>query len=342
MNNYFLERNNKNILKLMKIAKNLPDYCQDFFIGIENNTTPLTRVNYAKDLHIFFIYLKEYKFFKNNTLDITLNDLNSLKARDIEQYLNYLTYYELNGQTRTNNEKGKSRKLATLRSFFKYLYNRDKLSENVVSKIDTPKLHSKEIIRLETDEVVKILDEAENQSKLTKKQQSLKGKTSIRDFAILSLLLGTGIRVSECVGLNVNDVDLDNYAFRITRKGGNQVVLYFSEEVATALTEWLEKRNLLLDGKEEPALFISLQKKRICVRAVENIVKKYAQIAAPLKKISPHKLRSTYGTNLYRETQDIYVVAEVLGHKDVNTTKRHYAAISEDIKRKAADKVKLR
>ena len=82
--------------------------------------------------------------------------------------------------------------------------------------------------------------------------------------------------------------------------------------------------------------------KRISIRAVENLVQKYSKIVTPLKKISPHKLRSTYGTQLYRETQDIYVVADVLGHKDVNTTKKHYAAISEDIRRSVAGKVKLR
>ena len=77
------------------------------------------------------------------------------------------------------------------------------------------------------------------------------------------------------------------------------------------------------------------------MRAVENLVKKYAKIVSPLKKITPHKLRSTYGTELYRETGDIYIVADVLGHRDVNTTRKHYAAITEDHRRAVADKVKL-
>jgi len=94
--------------------------------------------------------------------------------------------------------------------------------------------------------------------------------------------------------------------------------------------------------KDEPALFCSLQNKRITPRAVQNLVKKYAGIVTPLKHITPHKLRSTYGTALYRETGDIYIVADVLGHKDVNTTKRHYAAISDDLRRNAANKVRLR
>jgi len=101
-------------------------------------------------------------------------------------------------------------------------------------------------------------------------------------------------------------------------------------------------RDTLQIPKEERALFISSQRKRMSVRSMEYLVKKYAKIATPLKKITPHKLRSTYGTNLYRETKDIYIVAEVLGHKDVNTTKKHYAAISEDVRKSVAGKVKLR
>ena len=96
-----------------------------------------------------------------------------------------------------------------------------------------------------------------------------------------------------------------------------------------------------LPGHED-ALFLSLQNKRMSVRSVENLVKKYARIVTPLKKITPHKLRSTYGTNLYRESGDIYLVASVLGHNDVNTTRKHYAAIEDDRRRSARNIVKLR
>jgi site-specific recombinase XerD len=174
-------------------------------------------------------------------------------------------------------------------------------------------------------------------------QKGFHKHTKERDFALLSLFLGTGIRISECVGLNVDDIDFDNYAFTITRKGGSRVILYFNDEVKEALEKWLEVRANIKDlPPTEKALFISLQNKRLGVRSVEKLVKKYASITTPLKHITPHKLRSTYGTNLYRETNDIYVVATVLGHKDVNTTRKHYAAMSEDIRREASTKVKLR
>ena len=116
----------------------------------------------------------------------------------------------------------------------------------------------------------------------------------------------------------------------------------FGEETAEILKRYLQYRETLEIPKEERALFISSQGKRMMVRAMQYLVKKYAKVATPLKKITPHKLRSTYGTNLYNETKDIYIVAEVLGHKDVNTTKKHYAGISDDVRKSVAGKVKLK
>ena len=188
-----------------------------------------------------------------------------------------------------------------------------------------------------------MLNQAEKPKNFTKRQLSYNAITKKRDTALLTLLLGTGIRVSECVGLNISDIDFNVNGFKVTRKGGNQTVLYFSEEVANTLKEYIDER-LQIDNmpEETDALFLSMQKKRITVRAVEKLVKKYSSSCIPLKNITPHKLRSTFGTNLYRETNDIYIVADVLGHKDVNTTRKHYAAISEDSRRNVANVVKLR
>ena len=178
---------------------------------------------------------------------------------------------------------------------------------------------------------------------MSKGQQRFQKITAKRDYAMLSLFLGTGIRVSECVGINLSDVDLENNAFLVTRKGGNQVVLYFPPEVAEALADYLSERKKIeaLPGHED-AFFLSLQRKRITQRAVQNLVKKYAAVAAPLKpRISPHKLRSTYATNLYNETGDIYLVADVLGHSSVDTTRKHYADMTDARRRMAAEHVHL-
>ena len=338
--NYYEQRDIKNRIKMSKYLETLPDYCRDFIIGIENNTSSLTRYNYAMDLYVFFNFL-EKSIFHKKAIEITLQDINAIKSQQIEQYLSDLSSYMIDDNLYRNTERGKARKLASLRSFFKYLYNHDYIDGNVASKISTPKLHNKEIIRLEVDEVKKLMNAIENPYEFSQRQKEYNKNTFERDNAIVTLFLGTGIRISELVGLNLESFDFSQNAFVVTRKGGNQSTLYFSKEVAAALKTWLEKRASLNLPKDEHAMFISLQNKRISVRAVENLVKKFAQIASPLKKISPHKLRSTFGTNLYKETKDIYIVADVLGHKDVNTTKKHYAAINEEMRKAVADVIKI-
>ena len=331
--------------KLNEILTTLPAFCSIFFIGIQDTTTPLTRLNYAVDLKTFFNYLVTYEtgFFNRPILQITLNDIDNIDSQTIERYMAYLSYYDKdNGEIVTNGEKGKLRKLSTLRAFFKYFFNKDMLKANVASKVSSPKLHEKPIIRLEPQETAELMYSCDTLSGFSDHQKKYNEKFKVRDNAILSLFLTTGIRVSECVGLNVDDINFNLNSFRVTRKGGNQVILYFGEETAQALKDYLHFRDTLNLPKEERALFISSQGKRMMVRTMEYLVKKYAKVATPLKNITPHKLRSTYGTNLYHETKDIYIVAEVLGHKDVNTTKKHYAAISEDVRKSVAGKVKLK
>lgn len=346
MSDYFVDRNNKNAILLKKLKSELPYFCEEFFLGIDSKTSMLTKVNYARDLKIFFNFLTTeiIDFSDKKVRELTLDDLNKITSTHFEMYLNYLSFYEdKEKKERSNSNKTKARKLSSLRTFFTYFYKKDKLRENVATKIDLPKINEKEIVRLDINEVVDILNLAENGDGFTKNKKAFFQKTKERDFAMLSLFLGTGIRISELVGLNIGDFDFENNSFVVTRKGGNRMILYYSDEVKSALISYLnfreEKEKEL---KNDDPFFISLQNKRINVRSVENLVKKYAQIVTPLKKITPHKLRSTFGTNLYQETKDIYVVAEVLGHKDVNTTKKHYAAINENLRRDALTGVKLR
>jgi len=342
MDNYFLERDKENLLRLKQLRKQLPPYCGGYFVAISSRTSALTRVGYARDLLIFYHFLcTQLDFGVSNPVDFDLDKLNMVTQSDIEEYLDYLSSYEIDGKQYTNELRAKARKLSAVRSFFKYLYNKDMLNENVSAKVLTPKLHEKEIIRLETDEMVKFLDVVESGNNLGEGHATAYHKNvALRDTAIITLLLGTGIRISECVGLNIDDIDFENKKFVVTRKGGNRTVLYMPDEVIIALENYLPER--LKTPSDTDALFLSLQNKRINVRTVQYLVKKYAFAAVPTKHITPHKLRSTFGTNLYRETKDIYVVATVLGHSDVNTTKKHYAAISEDIKKQAAEVVHLR
>lgn len=342
---YHEQVNIDNAIKLRSIVATLPRFCGDFFRGIEPSTSSRTRIAYAYDLRTFFEFLHENNSYCNsmNIATFPLTLLDQVKAVDIEEYLDYLKYYIKEDVEHTNGERGKMRKLASLRTFYNYFFKKELIEKNPALLVSMPKLHDKNIIRLDVDEVASLLDEVEQGTSLTKKQQQFHAKTKLRDLAMLTLLLGTGIRVSECVGLDINDVDFKNGGIKIHRKGGNEVVVYFGDEVEIALLDYLEEReHTIPEEGSQNALFLSLQNKRINVRSVENLVKKYSKLVTQLKNITPHKLRSTYGTNLYRETGDIYLVADVLGHKDVNTTKKHYAAIEDERRRSAAKAVHLR
>lgn len=343
---YFNNRDADNLEKLEKILdEDLPDFCREYFVGISANTTTLTRLNYAYDIRTFFKYLcsKIVRFKNKSVKEITPADIESLSPFEIEAYLSYVEIYrDKDGNIVKNGARGKSRKLAAIRSMVKYFEKKQIIRYNPTASVDTPKLREKEIIRLDSNEIENMLDVVDTGNGLTERQQKYQENTRVRDLAMVSLLLGTGIRVSELVGIDMDDVNFDDLSFVVTRKGGARVILYFSEEVAGYLYDYYSMREADTTVKDEPALFLSLQKRRITTRAVENIVKKYSLVATPLKHITPHKLRSTFGTQLYRNTGDIYVVADVLGHKDVNTTKRHYAAITEDIRRNASTKVSLR
>lgn len=343
--NYHEEQNKKNIVKIREILATLPGFCKEYFFGIENYTSTRTRLAYAYDLRVFFEFLHTNNPLcaKTEITEYQIEILDLITRTDILEYLNYMSYYEKEGKEITNDEKGKSRKIASLRSFYRYFFQNELISTNPASLVPVPKQHERDIIRLEPNEVATLLDQVEAGTKLTKKELEYHKKTKIRDVAILTLLLGTGIRVSECVGLDISDIDFDANGIRILRKGGKEAVVYFGEEVEFALRDYLDEREQIIpiEGHEN-ALFFSMQNRRITVRAVENLVKKYASRVTTLKKITPHKLRSTYGTSLYQETDDIYLVADVLGHNDVNTTRKHYAAQADMRRRMAANKVRLR
>lgn len=344
--NYHDQVNKANVEKLRELLATLPSFCKMYFRGMNDTISSRTKIAYAYDLRVFFEFMMKNNSYcqKFEIQELPMSVLDKISREDIEEYLEYLSLYTNTEDSEImNDERGKSRKLASLRSFYNYYFKNELIETNPPALVPMPKLHEKEIIRLDPDEVATLLDQVEAGTNLTKKQMDYHSKNVIRDMAILTLLLGTGIRVSECVGLDLNDVDWKNNRIKVRRKGGYEDVVYFGDEVEKALSDYLEQRTHIIpvEGHED-ALFLSLQNKRISVRSVEILVKKYASQVTSVKKITPHKLRSTFGTNLYQETGDIYLVADVLGHKDVNTTRKHYAAMKDEHKRKAAKAVRLR
>ena len=338
---YREQQNMEITMKIRKKIKELPPFVQGFFSSLTDQTQPLTRLGYAYDLKIFFGFLRE-----EMGRDITIKDMRLVTFEMLQDFMAYLTYYTPVGEldiVLKNQARGKSRKLAAIRGLFKYLCKSKQLEANPADLLSFPKITDKVITTLEVDEIAKLLDEVDSGEGLTGRQKIFHEHTKKRDAAIITLLLGTGMRVSECVGIDLGHIDFETGALKITRKGGNETMLYFGDEVRAALLAYLKIREEInAHPGHEDALFLSMHRRRITTRALQNMVKKYANIITKLKNISPHKLRSTFGTQLYAETRDIYLVANVLGHADVNTTRKHYAKMDEAYRRMAANKVRLR
>lgn len=337
----------QNTLKLREILNSLPRFAKDYFRAIEHTTSTKTRISYAYDLRIFFRFLKQ-TLPQLKSLDISafpIDLLEQITTVDLEEYQEYLKVYQDDtNQIIMNKERGIKRKLSSLRSFYTYYYKHEFITSNPTQLIDMPKLHDKQIIRLDTEEIRTLLDAVEyGNGPMTPQELNYHQKYYLRDLAIMTLLLGTGLRVSECVGIDIDDIYFKENGIKVYRKGGNEMVVYFGDEVAIALLNYLEEREQIkaVSGHEN-ALFLSSRRTRMGIKTVENMVKKYSQKVIPGKKITPHKLRSTYGTHLYKSTGDIYLVADVLGHKDVNTTRKHYAAMEEENRKRAGQSVTLR
>ncbi|MDR1705667.1 MAG: tyrosine-type recombinase/integrase [Clostridiales bacterium] len=347
-NAYFNEISEKQTLRLRELLRELPGFLRDFFNGVADNTTARTRLGYAIDIKIFLNFLvKEVRGFDKEVADITLADMEKVTKADLEEFKSYLDYY-IKGEggdavIYRNHEVGKSRKLSAIRSMYRFFQKRDRIAKNPADVLEYPKVRDKGIVRLEYNEMAKLLDTVESGEGLSDRQKSYHEYTKVRDLAIVTLLLGTGIRVSECVGIDIAHLDFENGGIYITRKGGGDALVYFGDEVEEALDKYMETREEIhAVAGHEKALFLSMQRRRLDVRSVQKIVKKYASLVTSYKNITPHKLRSTFGTNLYRETEDIYLVADVLGHKSVETTRKHYADMSDTNRRKAARAIRLR
>lgn len=344
--------------KLHEIISKLPPYCKAYFQAIESAKAIRTRVAYARNIYSFFEYIicKNPLYNSYEICDLPLELLSELTPEDIDEYMSYLRYHNENGQQYENAEITVARKISALSSMYGFFNKRKIVINNPFISIERPKIPDRAIIALNEEQIIDLMNAVDKTENMSNRQKNLQNKIAERDRAILSVFLGTGIRVSELVGLDLSSIDFKEKTIKVFRKGGKEEYVYFSEEVLDALLSYLNtedednneiinvspRERLLGNNEDDGALFLSIRGTRITVRSVENLVKKYSSQINTNKKITPHKLRSTYGTQLYKETGDIYLVADVLGHNDVNTTKRHYSAIGDERKRLAASVIKLK
>ena len=310
---YHQQKNIEYTKKLREFLAELPSYVTSFFRGIEQRTQARSRLAYANDIRVFFEWITKSNpiYAGKDIKSIPASVLSDMNAFDIEEYMEYLKLRDEGDIEKVNSEVTIKRKMSALRSLFNYLYRNQIIENNAAIQVDMPKLHEKAIVRLDVDEVSKFLDVVEyGPQNMSQRKQKFHELNKVRDLAIMTLLLGTGMRVTELVGIDLRDLDFANGRVKVTRKGGYEAYIYFGDEVADALSKYVDERENIKDIKvgHEDALFLSTRKSRITVRSIELMVKEYSSYITTVKKITPHKLRSTYGTSLYQETGDIYLV----------------------------------
>jgi site-specific recombinase XerD len=327
----------KNRQKIHEYCAELPPYIEAYMRSIAQRTSTTTQLGYVTDIRGFFIWMKDSNpLYKNTAVkDISTGDLGNLSAQDFEDYLISLDTHHKGCEEHITSNETKRRRLASVKGLFKYLYKMGDIEKNVTELVATPKLISKHKNNLDLDEAASMVGNMSDMTHKTKRQAVYAERDLLRDKTIILLFLMTGIRVSELVGINISDVNIEKTRIRVFRKEGRDEYVYFGDDLTNILQDYLTYRASL--AAQEPhtdALFISDRGTRISTQTARRIVSRASEGISLDKKVTPHSLRRTYGTNLYRKTNDIYAVAECLGHKDITTTKEHYVNAGDDTKRR--------
>ena len=298
-----------------------PQILRDFLSYHENIKAHSKRTvdEYFLDLRNFFRYMKQIRnpalagkaLDEIDIMDVDLDFVSSVTLTDIYGYMTYLSRDRIQHQNSPNSDYGlnaasRARKIATIRSFYNYLTNKmHLLRENPVKDIDSPKLKKSLPKYLTLNESLQLLE-------------SVDGKNQERDYCILTLFLNCGLRISELVGLNLNDIQDD--ALRVLGKGNKVRIIYLNDACQDALKRWLAVRRPI-QGRDANALFLSAQNERISRSTVHAMVKKrLGEAEIDSAQYSSHKLRHTAATLMLQNGVDVRAVQEVLGHDHLNTT----------------------
>lgn len=325
----------KNIKAMWEIRDRLPSFMHDYFDCMTElrNTSPSTVLGYARDLETFCRYLSQ-KHQLGNISEITPELLDTMTVNDLTSYKSYLNNYTYNGAAHSNKEVTKARKISALRSFWHWAKETGVLSTNpTILMLSGSKLKKKDIVVLSEGEAEHLLQSAKSGADLTDGQRKYAKSLIARDVAIMTLFLGTGIRVSELVGIDMKDIDFDRNCVRITRKGGDESKVFFVDAVKETLLDYLQGKN---KAPGDP-LFTGKRGNRLTPRGVQYIVKKHVTATLPQRsdEVTPHKFRATYATAVYQQSGDIYLTSHSLGHKNIETTS-HYTRIEESQREQAA------
>ena len=335
--------------KCIEIETALPHFMKDYFIYLKNAVSLSTRLAYLEDIEFFLKYLinnDESYIHLNNLSEITIEQFSKLKARDINYFIGeYCTRYlkSINGNDYLfkNDNRSLARKKSSLSSLFKYMYRNNQLENNITdgfNPIKLPKPQPDAIKKLAVDEVAIMLDIVSTGEGLTDKEKIYWEKTKLRDKAILLFFVTYGLRLSEIQQLNLSSFNYGRDEFKIYRIRSKEALMPLNSTIKKALDDYIscERPNSdLLGENNEDALFLSIQNKRLTMKAIRELVKKYTSLAMGTtrdKGYSPHKLRATAASSLIDYGFSIYDVKTLLDHENITTTQL-YSAQRKNLKR---------
>lgn len=321
------EVDNKNINRLKKIICNYPDIMGKYINSMSSKTS-YTKLYYGINVCNFLDYLKsEIKLNINNYND----EFKKIKPMHIDSYMEYIRYTK-NGKEKSG--MSRATQLAAIKNFFSFLYRNRIIEYNPCENIEIPKDNGDhEIITISDNDmriIMKNIEYGVGSQEAIKKQ--MKWKT--RDKAIVLLGITTGLRMGAIIGIDLEDINLKEKTITVIEKGDKKRIIYFGNNTAKALEDWLCDRELIIKDVNEKAVFISHNNTRMSSRTMERIMQRVTYGTS--KRITPHKMRATCATKLYEQTGDIYLVQQQLGHKSIKNTER-YAKVSEEKRIKAAN-----
>lgn len=316
----------------------LPKYIHDYFT-LRRKLKPATKLAYIRDIKIFLEFLQKANPALNNISlkEFPLSVIDQLTKFDMIEFENW--------EKRTAQEDIIERRFTALNGLFKWLSTERQISHNPMEGVERTRSESSGdthiIKRMTAKETSKFLNTVQTGDGLTSRQKKYNAKSVYRDNAIVTLMLNTGVRVSELVGIDLDKINFDNSSIIIFRKESKEQIIYFNDEVKTALLDYIHiERDSYHLPPNEKALFVSNRHNihtRLTVRSVEKLVKKYSLATRTQFIMTPHGLRKTFGTRLYNETGDIRLTADALGHRRCDVTQQHYSLVEEENRKKAGE-----
>ncbi len=276
------------------------------YLSLEKNASPHTCRCYRKDLEGFEDFLKSSEMYLNPTGVVEIEKVDRIAIR---KYMSFLH--------RKNKKSSIARKISTLRSFFKYLIREQVIASNPAKSVSTPKVEKTLPTTLTVDEAFRLMESPQS---IPEKSSEVSKENRLRDRAILELLYSSGLRVSELVGLNLNQLDSDLGIARVMGKGRKERIVPVGVKAIEALKAYLEERGV---SRGDDPIFINSFGGRLTTRSVGRLIKKYTRHSGIVRRVSPHSLRHTFATHLLDAGADIREIQEMLGHSSLSTTQRY-------------------